>query len=108
VPASRRAADFYAKARLVPDNRIVSLNVPGGEEIPFDKYEQDVVPPIRDFLRKNGLQSKIKCLVTFFGVPLRISGHSTTAAEQQEIADLHLDLRNIEAKVGPVVAAVEA
>ena len=88
VPASVKTAEFYAKARLVPDNRIVKLNLPGSEEMTFDKYETEVLPPIKDFLRKNHLESKIKCFVTFYGVPFRVGAKQLTPAENDEVTDL--------------------
>src|SRR5438094_2957550 len=78
VPASVKTAEFYAKARLVPDGRILKLNLPGSEEITFEKYERDVVPVVREFLRKNGLDKKVRCLVTFYGIPLRIGAKQLT------------------------------
>ncbi len=88
VPASVKTAEFYAKARLVPDNRIVKLNLPGSEEMTFEKYETEVIPPIRDFLRKSHLEQKVKCLVTFYGVPFRVGAKQLTPAENDEVADL--------------------
>jgi hypothetical protein len=62
---SVKTAEFYAQARAVPAGRIIKLNLPAGEEIPFAKYETEVVPQVRAFLRDNGLQKKVKCAVTF-------------------------------------------
>ena len=47
-----------------------------------------MVPAIREFLRANNLQDKVTCIVTFYGVPLRIAQQRPTPAEQEEIADL--------------------
>ncbi|HEX8523598.1 MAG TPA: TIGR03790 family protein [Tepidisphaeraceae bacterium] len=85
-PAGERLAQFYAKARLVPDGRILSLKLPNNDEISWDNYERDVVPEIRKYIRQHKLQEKVRCIVTFYGVPLRISGKKPTASEQQELA----------------------
>src|SRR5687767_9170835 len=77
VPASRELAEFYASKRGIPAGRIVALDLPfPEEEIPFAQYDQRVVPAVRSFLVDNGLKDKVTCLVTFWGVPLRIGARS--------------------------------
>src|SRR6185437_8836595 len=88
VPASVKTAEFYAKARLVPDGRILKLNLPGAEEISFDRYERDILPQVRQFLRDNDLKTKVKCLVTFYGLPIRVGSKQITAQERDEVAQL--------------------
>lgn len=104
LPASVTLAEYYAKARSIPKGNIIELSLPVTEEISFDQYERAVVPPIRDFLRGNGLQEKIKCLVTMHGVPFRIGPHINSAREVGELATL-LDERDqtrrrLEAELG--------
>src|SRR3954471_7296064 len=72
VPEGRKLAEFYAAQRKVPDGRIVELDLPAVDEIPFNAYEEKVVPVLREFLVKNGLATKVTAAVTFYGVPLRI------------------------------------
>ena len=79
-PASQKCAEFYQKARLVPDGRILALDLPNNDEIPFEQYERNVVPAVRAFLRRNGLAAKVKCIVTFYGVPLRIGARAKEVA----------------------------
>lgn len=92
-PDSVKLAKIYAAARGIPDGRTVALDLPATEEVDFDVYERDVVPPIRDFLRSPQLQGKIRCLVTFYGVPFRIRAKTDTDAEKAELADLQEQLR---------------
>src|SRR3954467_7799749 len=47
VPDSKNIAEFYAASRKVPDHRILELDLPVGEEIPFDTYENTVIPAVR-------------------------------------------------------------
>ncbi|MEO6436871.1 MAG: TIGR03790 family protein, partial [Tepidisphaeraceae bacterium] len=49
-----------------------------------------------------------KCAVTFFGVPIRISGKQTTPAERQEVAELKQALRATAIEVKPSVLQIEA
>jgi uncharacterized protein (TIGR03790 family) len=94
VPASRELAELYARKRGIPAGRIVSLDLPfPDEEMPFARYDQSVVPAVRAFLRDNRLRDRVTCLVTFWGVPLRI-GRRVPApgdAEQLRIVQTEMD-----------------
>ena len=78
VPESRKLAENMPGWRHVPDGRIietasdpVSVASPAEEISSFD-FEPQIAQPVRAFLVKNKLQDKVKCLVTFWGVPLRV------------------------------------
>jgi uncharacterized protein (TIGR03790 family) len=73
-PAGLELAEFYVKARQVPEARVLVLELPKGEEIDFDTYERQVEPAVRKFLRDSKLEGKVRCLVPMFGMPLRIAG----------------------------------
>src|SRR5688572_14594842 len=107
VSSSVKTAEFYAKAGLVPDGRILKLNLPGTEELPFDGYEQEVVPAVREFLRTNHLEAKVKCLVLFYGVPFRIGSKALTPEETAEVADLKRQQANLLAGAKPFVLEAE-
>src|SRR5205823_2935256 len=92
-PEGRKLAEYYTAQRKVPQNRIVELDLPPGEEITFDAYENQVVPVVRDFLRVNNLQSKVTCLLTFYGLPLKIAARTNTPADQAELAALGQELK---------------
>lgn len=107
VPASVKLAEYYARVRQIPDHRIIALNLPAGEEIPFEKYEREVVPAVQAFLRDGGLENKVTCLVTFYGVPIRIGGKTNTPAEKEELAKLQEELKKIRSQMEATIAAGE-
>jgi uncharacterized protein (TIGR03790 family) len=88
VPESTELATFYAQARDIPGDRIIPLDLPATDEIPFDMYEQHVRPAIRRALRDRGLEQKVRCLVTFYGVPLRIGLRVNTPQDNTELEQL--------------------
>ncbi len=88
IPQSAGLAEFYRVSRGVPEGRVLALPMPITDELPFVAYEQDVVPAIREFLRSNNLEHRVRCIVTFYGVPLRIAARQSTAAERDESAAL--------------------
>jgi uncharacterized protein (TIGR03790 family) len=107
IPVSVKTAEFYAKARLVPEGRIIKLNLPAGEEIPFEKYESEVVPQVRAFLRENELEKQVTCAVTFFGVPIRIGARRATDEDAAEVAELKRQLPAIAQRLMPHIREVE-
>ena len=107
VPESGKLAEFYRAARLIPMGRMVSLNLPRMEEMGFGVYEREVVFPIRQFLRKNELRNKVKCIVTFYGVPLRLGVRTVTAEERAEAAELQTEQVRVLEQVRKAVVALE-
>ncbi len=102
-PAGRELAQFYAEARHIPENRILELPLPQGEEMSFREYEESVVPQVREYLRTGDLDQQVKCFVTFYGVPLRIAARVNTPAESREQQALRQELLKAPPRlVGPV------
>ena len=99
VPASRTLAESYARQRQLPPNRIIEIDLNPvdvdrpAEEMPFNDYQPQVAKPVREFLEKNQLQRKVKCLVTFWGVPLRIGRRVLTDAEKDELKKIENELK---------------
>jgi uncharacterized protein (TIGR03790 family) len=113
IPASRALAELYARQRHIPNNRIVEIEVaPIGvanppEEILFDDYERLVAKPVRTFMTHEGLQSKIKCIVTFWGVPFRIAARQLTPADLEELISLHREFDQDREGIEVDVSALE-
>lgn len=108
IPESGRLAEFYASARQIPKGRILSLQLPVGEEIAFAGYERDVVPAVREFIRKGGLEDKITCVVSFYGVPLRISARLNNPEDQEESRKLQAEREKALAQLREIVTTTEA
>jgi uncharacterized protein (TIGR03790 family) len=107
VPESGKLAELYCQLRQIPPDRIVSLDLPDDAEIPFDTYEMQVVDPIRRFMTDHQLRANIKCLVSFYGVPLRIANKQNTPLEDQELQTLRDRRQTVMIEAGPDVADLE-
>ncbi len=94
-PHGRELAEFYAQARHIPDNRILELNVTPGDEISFSDYQQLVIPQVRDFLRDPEIARNVRCLVTFYGVPLRIAARINSPDDLQELDNLRKQILDV-------------
>lgn len=95
-PDSGKLAQLYCQLRNVPADQTVALDLPNDEEMSFEIYETNMVAPVRQFLTDHQLKTKIKCLLTFYGVPFRIRDKQNTPADNRELAELK-DIRAITA-----------
>jgi uncharacterized protein (TIGR03790 family) len=107
APQGKKLAEFYAEKRHVPAGRICELTLPTSEEMPAETYDREVVPVVRSFLRDSGLEQKVTCLVTFYGVPIRIGARVVSAAEREELSKLEAELAGLPAKAEPDIEALE-
>ena len=107
APQGLKLAQFYAEKRNIPDHRILELNLPTSEEMTADAYDREVVPAVRAFLRENTLERKITCIVTFYGVPIRIGPHKNLPSDEVELGMLQIEQTGMPGKIEPLVVAIE-
>jgi uncharacterized protein (TIGR03790 family) len=107
-PASIALGREYAVARNIPDGHTVELDLPVAEELDFNTYETRVVPPLRKFLRDGNLDHSTTCLVTFWGVPFRISAHVLNVSERKELDNLTSILADTTRQIVPAVSDLES
>lgn len=74
VPASQEIAEYYCQKRDVPSENILSLSLGKDDsyEISRSDYNELIVKPVKDKLRQEGFSDKIECLLTVYGVPVRV------------------------------------
>ncbi len=108
VPDGIALAQFYAQQRHIPDNRILVLDLPKEDQMTCRMYEDEVVPQVRDFIHTAHLDGKLKCLVTFYGVPLRIDARVNTAEEDFELAAIKQRLIALPDQMRPSIERIEA
>jgi len=107
VPASIKLAEFYAQQRHIPSGRIIAIDLPDSDEIPYDTYNSRIVSEIRSALKDKNLEDQVKCLVTFYGVPLRIGGRTATDSEKQELGQLESEYNQIVARARDTTKLLE-
>lgn len=82
---AKKVAEHYAKARSIPADRILYLNVKPGADLRRSEYHDKVKPAIRAFLTDKKLADKVRCLVTVYDCPLRVGRHEPTPDEQKRV-----------------------
>jgi len=104
VTASGRIARYYCKKRGVPNENILYLSLGAGlkDKISRDDYEKRLAEPIRKELFTRILPGKvgpkpIKCLLTTYGVPIKVEKRGTligTEGRLKELAELAKQEKN--------------
>src|SRR5262245_30633785 len=94
VPESKAIADHYLKARGIPAENVVTLDLPKGEDISRKEYDEKLVPPLREAIKDR--KEKVKCLLCAYGVPLRVGGDGPTDAEREELKKLEPQIKEFE------------
>jgi uncharacterized protein (TIGR03790 family) len=94
VPESRALAEHYCDRRKVPADHILPLDLPKGEDISRKDYDEKLAGPLRDLLKDK--RDKVKVLLTFYGVPLRVGPTQPSAEEKEKLAKLMEELGPLE------------
>ncbi len=69
---SRELAEYYAKARGIPESHICLIKVAPGKTLDRTLWDSQVRPYIRNWLLERELEEQVRCLVTTWDVPLKI------------------------------------
>ena len=87
--ASKEMADYYAKARGIPESHIFLLEGSVNQRITRYDWEETYRPAILTWLKGQDFVSEIRCLVTMWDVPLEISAiNSSSPAITERVAYL--------------------
>jgi len=106
-PAGQRLAEHYAKQRQIPAGRIVVVDAPHADELTYRAFHEQVAPTVRQFLKDHKLEEQVTCLVTFYGVPLRVGPRVNTAEQTAEYRAIDQQLQPILAQAVQAVATLE-
>lgn len=86
-------AKYYMKKRGIPAENLVELKGPDKEHCSREEYDKHIATPVRAFLKKNDPKGeRFRCLVTMYGVPLRINASGNPKISQGAAVDSELAL----------------
>lgn len=90
IAVSVQIAQYYCEKRAVPADNILSL--PLGRVLCYgisrDDYDKYLAKPIRMKLSTPAFAGKIKCLLTTYGVPLKVGKRGPLKDKQVELSQL--------------------
>jgi len=108
-PESRRVAEYYVKARGVPESHVLLLAGQPGVSVRRATWEDEIRPAIRSWLAEEGLESKIRCLVTCWDVPLKIGKQDPNSPEIASRKEYLAEARqSLVAKVDETIKTVDS
>ena len=101
TPASVSIARDYCVKRGVPRENILSLHL--GSDMKYtitrDSYEKDLAEPIRRKLAGLKFDESIKCLLTVYGVPVRVEGKAPLSGKEDRLKQLETSVKVLKQKL---------
>ncbi|MFA6175794.1 MAG: TIGR03790 family protein [Phycisphaerae bacterium] len=103
VNESIELAEYYCKARAVPVENILKIPLGAGlsEQISRQQYNDILAAAVRNELTQNRPPDQIKCLLTLYGVPLKVALAGAIKNSEQILPKLTetFDAKNREFKI---------
>jgi uncharacterized protein (TIGR03790 family) len=97
VPESQAIAEHYCKKRAVPVDHIIPLDLPRGEDISRQDYNDKLLEPLRKLLKDK--RDQVKVLLSIYGVPLRVGPQPPSATEKEELEKIAKEMEPLAKKV---------
>lgn len=95
VPASLELAGYYREKRQIPAENLLSVSMTDQEDCSREEYREKLLQPLRKFLaRQQG--AEIRCLLLFYGLPLRVAAPELTPQQWREVEDLQHTRKQLE------------
>jgi len=87
---SMRIARYYCSKRGVPDKNILALSLGTtlNDTISRKDYETQLAEPIREKFSDDNLLGKVKCLLTTYGVPIKVGGRGPLPNQKNKLSEL--------------------
>ena len=91
IEESMSLARYYCAQRGVPDKNILALPLGADlkDAISRDNYEKQLVEPIRQKFFTERLVGEIKCLLTIYGVPIKVGGRGVLEDQKDKLNELN-------------------
>ncbi|MEM1011604.1 MAG: TIGR03790 family protein [Planctomycetota bacterium] len=102
-PRGIELANHYAAVRGVPDNRIIELDLPTDDAISREQFQSVVRPALRKAIDERGLRNEVRCIVTFYGVPLKVGRYQPTFEEAAEREALQAKAGKVRVRLDPII-----
>ena len=90
IVESVEIAQYYCAKRQVPPGNILALSLGAGlsDTIARDDYEKQLAEPIRKKLSSPGFNKKIRCLLTTYGVPIKVGSRGVLEGQDDRLKQL--------------------
>jgi uncharacterized protein (TIGR03790 family) len=91
-PESMELANYYRQKRHVPKENILALPLawPADDTISRADYVKQLAEPIREKLGTPPFKGSIKCLLTTYGVPIKVAAKPMEPGKQNDVKQLEM------------------
>ena len=91
IPVSEHIAQYYCQQRAVPADNLVLLPLGSkpADSISRADYNDKVAKPLRDVLKSEKFNGKIKCLLTIYGVPITVGGRGQLKGNEEQLKKIN-------------------
>ena len=94
VSESIELARYYQGQRKIPAANLLQIRMTKKEDCSREEYQRKLVEPIRKYLEQN--PGKIRCLLLFYGLPLRVSPPKLSHQEWKALEELKFKKKDID------------
>ncbi len=95
VAASQVLADKYLSARQIPAENILRVALTDKEDCSRSEYKKKIAAPVLKYLAKHP-DKNIRCLLLFYGIPLRVAAPELSNSEWREVEDIKYKRKNFD------------
>ncbi len=88
-------AKYYMKQRNIPQENLITVRSDWRESCSRESYTDDIAEPVREDLLALMKKKRIRCLVTMFGIPLKIRQPELTIDDKEELQELKEQLKKL-------------
>ncbi len=105
VVANSRAADsvklakYYMKIRAIPPEHLIKIRTTWKEDCDRKDYDKNIAAPIRKAITKLRTTKNIRCIVTMYGVPLKIRPPTLDFKDEERVANLRQQRQQLQQKL---------
>lgn len=86
-PSSIELAEYYRTKRQIPAANFLTVNMTDEEDCSREEYQRELLEPLRKYLSQQQ-ETKIRCLLLFYGIPLRVAAPELSPQQWRELEDL--------------------
>ena len=92
-------AHYYMKKRNIPLSNLVELWISDKEWCSRKDYEKRAVYKIRKHLKEKDPNKQTRCLVTMYGVPLKVRPPEMAIEEKKQVENLRKSRKNVSDRI---------
>ena len=86
-PSSIKLAEYYCDKRQIPPANLLTVKMTDQEDCSHEEYQRELLEPLRKYLtHQQG--TKIRCLLLFYGIPLRVAAPELSQQQWRKLGDL--------------------